>query len=324
VLRVFFTLSIFLLLDLYACKGSFEACKLKILQTDSIGVNSLSISFKNSTKLIFTRSTPHVKILKYDPFLSLYLVKSSKKDKYNFQISNIYKAKLASIDKKMAILGKIKRAQIGLNNLATFSDPLSFPSILVNQYCNVEGIVTKRGIIQKEYIKHFLDTKRVVYSDIGVRVKDIKKLVIVTEIDPFVDNKVFKKGDCIVSFDSKKIRNSAEFMRFVLFSKISSLHKIKIKRESKLLEFSLQTKERLGGGYLSDTFLEQKGIYFDENLKIIKLLKKIEKYNLKVGDKLVLVNGKKVNNQQDVRSNIESSSYLLFKRDGFEFFVKIR
>ena len=78
-------------------------------------------------------------------------------------------------------------------------------------------------------------------------------------VNPFIKANPFKKGDAIVGFNGKKVHNSATFMRKILFSKVGSSHRIKVKRGSKYLNFKVKTKKRYGGGYLSDTFLEQKG-----------------------------------------------------------------
>ena len=101
---------------------------------------------------------------------------------------------------------------------------------------------------------------------------------------------------------------------------------MKIKRDSKYLNFKVKTKKRYGGGYVSDTFLEQKGIYFSQNLTILKIANEFEGYGLKVGDRLIQVNGKKVSDTTDIRKHISSFKHfaiLLFEREHFQFFIKI-
>ena len=85
--------------------------------------------------------------------------------------------------------------------------------------------------------------------------------------------------------------------------------------------------KRYGGGYISDTFLEKKGIFFDKDLKIIKLKGMYKSYGFKLGDKLLKVNGTFVNSYTEVRKNIsnfDEKASLLFQRDGFQFFVSIK
>ena len=58
----------------------------------------------------------------------------------------------------------------------------------------------------------------------------------------------------------------------------------------------------------------------------MKLSKEFKINGLKVGDKLLQVNGKKVSSISDIRDNIDDFKYhasLLFDRNDFQFFVNI-
>jgi hypothetical protein len=88
-----------------------------------------------------------------------------------------------------------------------------------------------------------------------------------------------------------------------------------------------KTQQRYGGGQMSDTFLESKGIYLDEKLTIKSLDKEFQKYGLLVGDRLLEVNKVGVKTQEELRSyleNFKDYSALLFERDNFQFFVNIK
>ena len=57
-----------------------------------------------------------------------------------------------------------------------------------------------------------------------------------------------------------------------------------------------------------------------------KIDKPQKAYGLKLGDKLLQVNGVIVENQQDVIENISDFKefpYLLFERDDFQFFIRV-
>lgn len=115
-------------------------------------------------------------------------------------------------------------------------------------------------------------------------------------------------------------------MREILFSPIGKKHKIKVKRDAQVLVLDALSKKRYGGADIGDTFLEPKGLYFGKDLKIKKISNEYNSYGLKVGDKLLQVNGKKVGHIDDIRENIDDFKYhasLLFLRDGFQFFVNI-
>ena len=315
-----------LFLNLYACKGGYESCKLKLKDSHSIQNNQLNLSVKKHQRLVYATKKPVGKILKHDPYLSLYLVEDKKGFRYPFVINYRLALGIAGVDKKMAIEGKIRKHQVGLNHLATFSEPLSVPSVLLTSCCSLEGIVTPKGIIEKEYIERFLKIKKVQYGDIGIRVADKKKRVLVVAANPFLKNNPFELGDSILSFDTKKVHNASELMRWILFSKIGSLHTLQIQRKKKIVSLKVKTKNRYGGGKLSDTFLEFLGLSFDKNLKIVKIEPKAKHYQLKIGDKLVQINKKNITNEAEILkiiSHTKESSYLLFERDCFQFFVKV-
>lgn len=323
--RLFLALN-FLLLNLYACKGGFEACKLKTIHSSSIVNDTLQIPIQKNQRIVFSTKTPNAKIIKHDPYLSLYLIEDGKKFKHPFRINNKLSLGTAAVNSKMAIEGKIVKKQVGLNSFAKYSEPLFAPSLLLNSCCALEGIVTPKGIIEKEYIERFLKVKKVSYADIGIRVKDEKKLVIVKSSNPFMKGNPFKTGDCVLELDGKKVKDSASFMRDILFSKIDSIHKVKIKRASDLLTFSVKSQNRDGGGFISDTFLEFLGISFDKDSYIVKIEKKAMKYQLKLGDRLLGINGQKIKSEEDVLNILaksKESSHLLFQRDQFQFFVTV-
>ncbi|MDA3907585.1 MAG: PDZ domain-containing protein [Sulfurimonas sp.] len=324
--RLFLALN-FLLLNLFACAGGYDSCRQKIIDSNAVKHQSLQIPVLKNKKLIYSKYLPNAKIIKYDPFLQLYLVEDRKKFKHPFKINNHLSLGVASVDARRAIEGRIKKRQVGLNSFATFSEKVYTPSLLLNSCCALEGIVTPKGIIEKAYIERFLKSKRSTYGDIGIRVIDNKKAIVINRVNPFIKNNPFLEGDSIVALNGEKVRDSATFMRKILFSKIGYYHKIKVKRASTYVYFKVKTKKRYGGGYISDTFLEQKGIYFSHNLTILKIANEFEGYGLKIGDRLIQVNGTKVSNIADIREHISDFKYfasLLFEREHFQFFVNIK
>jgi len=324
-LKLFIALNI-LLLNLYACKGGFDSCKQKIIDSNSINNQQLQIIVEKNKRLVFSKTPPKAKILKYDKFLHLYLVEDKKGFRYPFRVNNKLTLGTAAINKKMVLEGKILSHQVGLNKLAKYNQPLFVPSILLNSCCALEGIVTPEGIIEKEYIDRFLKIRKVEYADIGIRVKDEKKLVIVYASNTFIDNNLFKVDDYILEFDSKKVKSSSELMRWILFSKVGSKHNVKIKRAHKILTVSSVAKKRNGGGFVSDTFLEFLGLSFDKTLHVTKIAKKAEKYQLVIGDQLIQINEEDIKTKEDILeklANSKESTYLLFQRRQFQFFIRV-
>ncbi len=325
-LRVFIALN-FLFLSLYSCEGGYNSCVKKIKDSNSINNQTIQIPISKYNRLVFSLEKPDLKILKHDPYLSLYIVKDTVGFKYPFKINMRYPSGLASINRKFVQEGKITKKQVGLNQFASFTAKLISPSLVTNSCCSLEGLVTPRGIIEKAYIKRFINNKDIRYGDIGIRVKDTQKGIKVISYDPFMKNNPFLKDDYIVSMDGKKIKYSSTLMQKILFSKIDSTHNVKVKRGDKLLNIKVKTQERLSGGYKVETYLEKYGITFDKNLFIIKIDTTKKYYGLVLGDRLLQVNSKSVAKQEDVMKYISEFKFhanLLFERNGnFQFFIKM-
>ena len=325
-LRVFIALNL-LLLNLYACQGGYASCINKIKHSSSLKNKTLQIPIAKNKRLVFSPTKPNAKILKHDPYLSLYIVEDKKGFKYPYKINMRYPSGLASVDNKSAKEGRIVKRQIGLNEFAQFSSKTTSPAVITNSCCSLEGIMTERGIIEKVYLKRFITHKDIRYSDIGIRVKDIKKSIVVVSHDPFMKNNPFKKGDIILAMDGKKVKYSYVLMQKILFSKVGSSHKFKIKRAGKILTIKVTSQERISGGYKVETYLEKYGITFDKNLRIIKIEASKKHYGLKLGDRLLQVNAKEVKSQEEVMKYISSFKFhatLLFERnENFQFFVNL-
>ncbi len=324
-LRLLLALNL-LLLNLFACNGDFESCRSKVVDSESIVNQTLQIPVQNNQRIIFSKNAPNMKIIKHDSFLSLYLVEDTKKFKYPFRVNMNYAMGTLGVDNHRVVEGKILKKQIGLESFATFSEKLSTPSLLLNSCCALEGIVTERGIIEKEYIDRFLKAKTVSYADFGIRVREVGSLAVVDSINPFMENNPFMKDDIILELDGKKVKSASKLAHDILFSQIGSAHNIKIKRGNKVFLVNVISQNRVGGGFFSNTFLEHFGISFDRNLIIIKIEKSAEHYGLKVGDKLIQIGTKSVKNDEDISKAVEGgkkSINLLFERDHFQFFVKL-
>ena len=323
-----FVLAQLLLLSLYACEGTFSPCVNKVKDSQSIYKNTPTVLVQNHQRIVYTRNTPNAAVVKHDPFLSLYLVKDETGFAYSFSFDAKLQLKTAIVNAKEAKAGKILQKEIGLNNFAKYSKSLSGAALILNSCCALEGIVTPDGVIEKAYLKHFLSSKEVTYGDIGIRVEeDENGTVLVNASDPFIKTNPFQKGDCILAYDGAKVLNAATLMQQILFAPIGSQHSVKVKRGAKIMHFSVKTDKRYGGGYLSDTFLEREGLYFDKNLRIVRLGKEFASYGIKVGDRLQAVNEVAVNNQEQLRLYLQEHkdySSLRLERNNFDFFVNIK
>lgn len=326
-MKYLLTLSILSITWLSACPKDFQSSYQKVVDSKALSNRQIFIPLGHKNYLYYSGHKPqNVQILKYDPFLSLYLLNSKKSFPYPFKINMHYNAPLALINKSGTYKGNITQHQRGLNSFATFSKSFNTLSILTNSCGFLEGIATPNGIIEKAYLQHFIETPKVKYGDIGIRVKDAKSKVIVSSYNPFKKTGSFAIGDMILELDGKKVKSASSFMQKILLSKIGMTYRVKVKHENSILTIDVKSFQRSGGGVISDTFLEAKGLYFDEKLHVVQVKKKAKEFDVKVGDRLLQVNGFKVKNQQEVReyiSHYEESALLLFERHGFQFFVKI-
>jgi hypothetical protein len=321
--RLFF-LAALLFIDLYGCKACYPACKAKIKDSHTLQSKAVALPVAGGLKLCTSLQRPDEKIIKYDPFLSLYLVKSSHLFAYPFSILETKASDLALITNNGVYKGDYTTHQIGLNQFGVFFKKTKEPGVVMSSCCLVSGVTSSRGIIEAPYLKHFLKSKKSSYGDIGIR---ITQGAVVGLCDPFFKNNPFKNGDKILSFDGKRVNSSSQLMQEILFGELGSIHRVVLLRSGKKKYFKVTSQKRYGGGYLSDTFLERKGFYFNQQLQLAQESKAVKSYGLKLGDKLIMVDGVKVSSQEELRELIarkKSYKRLLFRRDGFDFFVNIK
>ena len=325
-LRLLFLLH-YSLLSLLACNGAFSPCVNKLNDSHSLNAHYINVAVSKNYRIFYAKTQPNAAVVKYDPFLNLYLTQEKHPFMYPFIFDNKVHNSSAIITLTDAKTGKFEKKQVGLNHFATYLPSTKKLALVVNRCCMLEGISTPDGIIQQEYLQHFLNTKTVAYSDIGIRLRDLKGSVVVEHADPFFQNNPFQRGDIITAFDGKKVVDAANLMQTILFSKRGSFHKVAIKREGKMITYKVKSQYRYGGGYVSDTFLERKGFYFDETLHIVRHTKQLKKYGLKVGDRVLKIDNIAVNNQEKLRLYLERNkafSSMLIQRNNFDFFVKIK
>lgn len=313
----------FFSLPLLSCTDNISTlCQKKLLDSHAFGDETLSLKLQHNKYLLYSEKKLH-NFLKYDPFLHLYLVE--KKDDFKFPFLFVKKQTKHYItnSKKTVVPTQVRKLQVGLNVFATYNKKVDVPSVVTDYCCALEGIVTKRGVIEKAYIEHFIKSKSSDYADFSFRVKRDAKSVVVSKVDYFIKNTPFKVGDIILEMDGKKAPSPSLFMQKVLFSKIGSKHTFKIKRGKKIFSVSQTALKRLAGGFVKETFLEHIGFYFD---KEYRLMKKNPKYQLKKGDKLLFINSKKIEYDDDIYRafNPHNDNKFLIQRGGFSFIITIK
>ena len=261
----------------------------------------------------------------YDEFLGLYLLKNSNQKSLKFRkTSKIALGEwLGSASDNELYVGNYAKKMDGLESNAKMASYNQENGFLMCLCCEAYGISTGNGeFIETEYIENFIKKRDSIYGSLGVRFKQKIDKIYVSSIDPFCSNRVLNLGDEILTINGKKVKSIGDFKKKILFASPNKKFNIKVKRGSKSLVVVATVSMRFGGGIKSDTYLERFGLYFDDDLKLIKA----DSFKLKIGDKLLQVNGKKVEKQdqiQDVLSKSGGKCRLLFTRDNFEFFVEI-
>ncbi len=322
------TLLLFLLftLKLFSYSDGFSICQNKALDADAFSdASSVSVALKHNNRLIYSKKTPNFAYKKYDPYLGLALVEDKSHFKYPFVFYTKHAKRFASIYKNSIQEGKILNQQCGLNKFAKFSKPIKELSLILSNCCDLAGIATKDGVIDRYYLENFLNykAKDVVYGDVGIR---LDKNLHVISINPFFKIQNFLKNDKILAFDSIKTDSICKLRRLILFAKIGSFHTFKILRNNKIKYIKAKVEKRLGGGLLNDTFLEYLGFSLDKNLCIENINSKEIQTQLNIGDCLIEVNFHKVNLVSDIQNALKRDKLentLLFERNNFQFFIHI-
>ena len=271
--------------------------------------------------------------VKYDPFLKLYLIKSSKK--------------LTPVKKKNELnviayewIGSASPNGVGVSKFKSFSDGYSpydrlnsdgvKGSISTSVCCEMYGLnVGGDRFIGNRYLKHFLEYKDVYYGDVGARFGLKNGVITILHVNPFDEQRGFRAGDEVLSIDGKSITTFRQLREKILFAKKGSFLKFKVSRDGKIINTNAKVTPWNLSNSKTETFLEEIGVIFDQNLKITYISENsfASRSGLKVGDRLLQINKINVKKPNDVKKIISNPSQkefqLLFDRNNFYFFIKV-
>jgi hypothetical protein len=312
---------------------NFKQCYNKNLKSIVYFGNTKAIAIAKHYAVSYSKTKPSYPYAKHDPFLNLYLFYSPKvlhpvhlKDTKYLSLGEW----LASMDDNSLYAGNFAKRGIGLS--VYFEQNAKTPpnSIVTCLCCDVYGLgVGDKKFISSNLIKRFLNSTEIFYGDIGVRFAKKGKKIVIASINQMRINKNLKVGDVIKKINGKKVKNLQDLENKILFTKRNQSIKLEFFRKNALHVESIKVFQKNGGGEASDSFLEAKGMFFDRNLTITKVIKGsfADKNGLKPGDKLVQIDRKSVKNQNDARIVFSKTKkkliYLLFGRGGSQFFIKV-
>lgn len=333
--RFFVALAIFLQVGFAAnfTYPDFRQCYNKNIKSFVYFGDIRAVAITKNLAVAYSKSTPKVPFVKFDPFLNLYLF-ASKKPLIPVRLKSTHLLKLgewiAGMDDDSLYAGNFAKSGDLLDTLYLQNAQMSSNSIISCLCCQVYGLGIGNGtFIGSEYIQRFLDAKEIFYGDIGVRFEKNGKDFEVAEIDPFYKNQSLQIGDKISKVNNKNITSLKQLNQAILFAKPKSKINLEFMRANSMQKSSATVVSRVGGGNLSDSFLEQKGIFLDKDLRIIAIEPKsfAAQKGLKVGDKLMYIDKMKLESQKTLRkylSNTKAKYFqLLFDRHDFQFFVKM-
>jgi hypothetical protein len=313
----------------------FKQCYKKNLKSFVYFGDIRAVAVTKHLAVAYSKVKPKVDYIKYDPFLNLYLF-YSKKPLKPVRLRSSYLLKVgewvAGMDDKSLYVGNFASNNDMIDSIYLQNANLKENSIISCLCCEVYGLGVGEGkFIGSELIRRFMHTKGdISYGDIGVRFTKRGDSFFVSSINPFYKEQPLKVGDKILRVNGKEIFSLKQLRRAVLFAKPNSKLKIKLLRGNALFEVDVKVFKKISGGVLGDSFLEKRGIYFDEKLQIKKVSKDsfASKIGLKKGDKLLMIDGIKMENEDDLKSYLSNTKkgefQLLFDRDDFQFFVHLR
>ena len=333
--RVFFTTLIIFISASFADKLDTKQskCAKKFKESSFKIANTTAFAVTQNSALLYSNRVIKSKYIKHDPFLGLYLVSTPKNMKYTFDIVPHSPKKLRSMSNSGEYDGKIIKKQIGLNSLAYFSSKGQKSSLITARCCQLNGFMTSFGrLIERDYIDRFLSMKSVDYADVGIRIKQGLFRPIVDASDPFFPNNHFKEGDEIFKMDGKLTKSAPNLMKKILFSGSLKKHNFEVIRNGERIILNVKSYQRKGGGLLSDSFLEPRGITLNKELNVIRVEKNsaIEKLGVHLGDKLLRIGKHEISSLSQIRSALSAEQSLkkriiliLFERKSFQFFIQM-
>ncbi len=204
--------------------------------------------------------------------------------------------------------GYISKPQIGLQ-FAEYSESIDDNLRIVSGCCFTTGItVGDNKFIDIDFVKFFLHSKDGLFSDIGARFEEINGSIFVKYSNPFfVDNK-FVQDDQILYFNGERPKSIELFLKDILMSKIGTVFNFEVLRDKELLDFNITTSELKSGGFLSDTFMENLGIWFDDGLFVANVHNQssFSQKGLRPTYRLISINDVDMKNELDVKQYLSS------------------
>lgn len=306
------------LLSLGLLASDCEHCEGKF--TDAFyTINTVDALYLGNQKSL-TIANPGVDAV-YNRFLGIYLIKGRS---HSQSVDTIYPFKETKAG--LFASGKINTdvnftKQCGLREFVNVAKKIEPFSILSGICCHLLAVANQNGyLIDAKFIEDFVQKENIHYGDIGVRFNEKMEVIY---INPYYATSL-QVGDRVNNFGS-----ICQLEDRIVFAKSQENISLRVNRTNQNLTYNVQVYQRFGGGLVSDTFLEQFGLRFSDNLTIIAIEDGsiAHQRGLKVGDRLLRIENHPVANANDVKGfftyNPQSKYSYLIDRDNFQFFIEI-
>ena len=264
-----------------------------------VGGKLRAIRLKNIGLLGYSRTKPNVKgLIKYDPFIGLFLASDKSGSKYAYDLSDIddyaLNRELASVSLNDALQGRFKAHQRGFLDYASFSAKTTQNGVISNICYRIYGLSTGgNGFIEKRYIDRFLHQSEPYYGDIGVRFKVVDEsnaTFAVEYSDPFFPNNPFKRGDILISINDIAPKDWAALEFLIADLELDSIVNVKIRRNDEAKSFDIRVGKRYGGMLMPDSFLERFPFSISNDFVIEKVPGSGPFSKLRRGDRILFIN----------------------------------
>jgi len=267
-----------------------------------------------------------VNITKQEPLLGLYLINQDifLKNHEVMKFKKIRSPYRFAMDDESYIPGKIIKPQIGLH-FADFSENIEDNLMIISGCCITAGLsIGGTKFIDSDYVKHFVESKNRYLSDIGARFKSIDDRILVDSVNPFFTDNPFLEDDELLYMDGEPVPKLEEFLKIILFSPKDRNISFEILRKNQLLDVNVTTNILQGGGMLSDTFLENIGVWFDEDIFVTNIHKgsPFAKKGLKNRYRLLTINDEAFENASEIRKFFSKQKEKM--PDKFTFIFKLK
>jgi hypothetical protein len=262
-------------------------------------------------------------ITKRSPLLGLSIIQHKQPlDRYEEMV--IRKPKSSNrfaIDDELYVKGEIVKPQIGME-FAEFSDFIPDNVMIISGCCITAGLsIGGDKFIDADYIKHFIENDNVYLGDVGARFHEQNGKIFVHRVNPFFTQNPFVEGDEILYIDGEQTGSLENFAKNIIFSPPNRVVEFELLRNDELIESSVEVALLMGGGLLSDTFLENIGVWFEDDLFVANIHKgsAFAKSGLKNSYRLVSINGRDVKSEDEVKAFLSKQKITLPDKFNFLF-----